>query len=88
MKKLLASLVLVSLTGCSLFTSGAVKTVLDVAQYACIIANQDLATPALIADACKIDQELAPIIELLVSEYKLKAAEAEMRAMRSAPPCK
>lgn len=63
MKKLLFGLLLF----CSCASAGKiVKTGLDAAQIACVVAST-LTDEAAILDACKIEKELAPVVRELVS---------------------
>lgn len=52
----------------------AVNTAIDIAGYACIIANADLTDESLIAKACKIEQVLGPDIKKVVDDFKGKRA--------------
>ncbi len=75
MKRFLTILTFCLLTvlpGCALFTPQVVKTALDATQYACILAKMDLPDSKAIATACNIDQSLAPLIEMLVAETKMR----------------
>jgi hypothetical protein len=77
MKKILsmfAFLAASGLAGCALFTPKNIDTALNVAQYACVIANAELGSPA-ISDACGIEKALIPLIDVLVADFKLKQSQ-------------
>jgi len=70
-------LALLLLTGCAGMTSGerqAARTVLDVAQMSCVIANIVMDEAAL-KQACNITDELAPEFRKLLNASKTVAAQ-------------
>lgn len=69
-----------NLTACSLFTKPNAKTVLQVAEMACILYNEAASKPLPdIMTICQIDQALTPAVEQL-----LAARKQEMAMRRSA----
>lgn len=77
-----------SLSACTPGQRGAVRSVLDVAQVACIVAHQELPDSA-VADACSVtDPFFGPMREVLASSRKASAkAVAAARANVGAVPC-
>jgi len=62
-----------------------IKSVIDVAGYACIIAKADLPDEGAIASACSVEQALAPDVKRVVEDYKAKRlafAHAQVSAIR------
>lgn len=59
----------------------ALNTAIDVAGYACIIANADAPDESAIADICKIEQVLGPDIKRIVSDFKSKRAAYAAKLM-------
>jgi hypothetical protein len=55
------------LAACSLFTPQNAKTALEVTQVACVFATQ-LTDAKAVADVCKIDRTLVPVIEQLIAQ--------------------
>lgn len=74
-----AALCLMLLPGCSLFTSQNAKTVLDVAQIACIIANAE-STDATVAQVCSVADALLPDLQKILGEERKALAKAKKAA--------
>ncbi len=72
--------------GCTPGEKQAANTALDVASYACIIANADLPDEAAIAKACGVLNVLAPDIKQVVNDFKSKRAAYAVAKM-SASHC-
>jgi hypothetical protein len=70
-------------TGCAqpVTPTQVVKTVLDVAQYACIIANADLPSSSAVIATCNVDQTLTPVVEAILSNFGKAKREALAKAM-------
>ena len=65
---------LVPLIGCALFTPSNVKQALDASELACIMSKQLTDSKAL-ADICKIDHALVPIIDSLIGQREAARAQ-------------
>lgn len=78
MKKLLAIALVVSATGCALFTKQNVKTALDVVEQACVLAHGELFDVKEVAAACGIAEALIPDLEKLL-EARRRAAIARAK---------
>ena len=78
----------VSLSACTPGQRGAARSVLDVAQVACLVAHQELPDSA-VADACAVTEPFfGPMREVLASSRKASAkAVAAARANVGAVPC-
>jgi hypothetical protein len=63
------------------------KVALDVAQYACIIANADLPNVPAVETACQLDQTLGPAIEAVLADFG-KASDKRVAAQLAARNCK
>ncbi len=50
------------------------KTVIDLAGYACIIANADLPDSSAIAKVCTLEADLGPAIKQIIDDFKMKRA--------------
>ncbi len=69
----------VALPGCSLFTSQNAKTVLDVAQVACIIAHAE-SQDATVAQICGVADNLIPDLQKILGEQRKALAAAKKKA--------
>ncbi len=69
--------IIASLTACSsLFNKSTAKTVLDVANIACIIANAT-SSDATIQQACGIVDDLLPSMREVLNSHRMAAAKYE-----------
>ncbi len=68
-----------ALPGCALFTSQNAKSVLDVVQVACIIANADSADAAIV-QVCGIADVLIPDLKQILSAERTALAKAKKEA--------
>jgi len=50
----------------------AIKTAIDVADYACIIAHADLPDSTAVDAACNINAELDPIVKVLLQDLAMR----------------
>ncbi len=73
-------------TACTPGEKAAINTAIDIAGYACIIANADLPDEGAIATACGIAQVLGPDIKKIVTDFKGKRA-AYAKAQMAAEHC-
>ena len=64
------------LPGCSLLTSQNAKTVLDIAQVACIIAHAE-STDATVAQVCGVADTLIPDLQRILGEQRKALAKAK-----------
>lgn len=83
MKKIVlttAALFIINGAACALFTPKNIKTVLDIAQMTCIIANEYRNTPVEVAHACHVAEELIPEVDKMLQAHK---AAAKMKASAS-----
>jgi hypothetical protein len=56
-----------ALAGCSYFTPQNVKTALDATELACVFSSE-LTDSKAVAEACKIDAALVPVLEQLIAQ--------------------
>ncbi len=69
----------IALPGCSLFTSQNAKTVLDIAQVACIIAHAE-SQDATVAQVCNVADTLIPDLQRILGEQRKALAKAKKAA--------
>lgn len=72
---------------CSLFTKQNAKTVLNVVEMACVIADEFSKTPREIANACHIADDLIPEVDKLLEARKAAAKKASASTSTIASVC-